>query len=383
MTVLTSKTDTVEIKTGHSNATDEAIAVRQLSQQLQQPDLSFAVIFISSLYDLHNLSDCINNLFSCPVFGCTTSGEITPNGYLQHSVTGFSVAGAGFIAHPFLFRFLNNADTNNSAKVMSELKEHLQEMRRVRPEWGSFGMLLIDGLSVMEERVIAILANAVGAMPIVGGSAGDDLRFEQTFVFANGSFLSDAALFIVFETVLPFIPIITQHFMPSDDRFVITKTSPEDRIVFEINGRPAAREYARIIGLGSKDIGPEIFSTHPVMLKVGGEYYVCSIQKANEDASLTFYCAIDEGLVLRIARCGNLVANLRKALEKTRDQIPNIKLTIGFDCILRLLEVNQKQQGTKVNEILKQNRVIGFNTYGEQFNSVHINQTFTGIVLGD
>jgi hypothetical protein len=27
--------------------------------------------------------------------------------------------------------------------------------------------------------------------------------------------------------------------------------------------------------------------------------------------------------------------------------------------------------------------VTGFNTYGEQFNSVHVNQTFTGIVLGE
>jgi hypothetical protein len=36
-----------------------------------------------------------------------------------------------------------------------------------------------------------------------------------------------------------------------------------------------------------------------------------------------------------------------------------------------------------VNEVLKQNDVIGFNTYGEQYNSVHINQTFTGIALGE
>jgi len=26
--------------------------------------------------------------------------------------------------------------------------------------------------------------------------------------------------------------------------------------------------------------------------------------------------------------------------------------------------------------------VIGFNTYGEQFNGMHINQTFTGVAIG-
>jgi len=26
--------------------------------------------------------------------------------------------------------------------------------------------------------------------------------------------------------------------------------------------------------------------------------------------------------------------------------------------------------------------VIGFNTYGEQFNGMHLNQTFTGVAIG-
>ncbi len=379
---MPSKTGNIEIRTGYSNAEGESIAVEQLAQQLEQPNLSFAVIFTSSLYDSRRISDHLNTHFPCPVFGCTTSGEITPKGYLQHSITGFSVAGEGFVAHPFLLQSLNNPDTNNTVKIIKELRDSFQEIRRSRPERNTFGMLLIDGLSVMEERVIAILADAVGDIPIVGGSAGDDLRFEKTYVFANRSFFSDAAVFVLFETVKPFVPLITQHFTATDDRLIITKTSPENRVVYEINGRPAAQEYARAIGFDPKDINPEIYSTHPVMLRIGGKYYIRSIQKANEDGSLTFYCAIEEGLVLRIGSCGNLVDNLAEAFETVRNQIQTIKLTIGFDCILRLLEVNQKKLAQEVNEIFNRNRVIGFNTYGEQFNSVHVNQTFTGIVLG-
>ena len=119
------------------------------------------------------------------------------------------------------------------------------------------------------------------------------------------------------------------------------------------------------------------------MLRFGGEYYVRSIQKVNEDGSLTFYCAIDEGLVLRVAQGEDLVENLQGALREARKEIPSIKLTIGFDCILRRLEVAEKGLEEQVNEILKQNDVIGFNTYGEQYNFVHINQTFTGIALGE
>ncbi len=373
----------VEIKTGFSKAEDETIAVEEFAGQLFQPDISFILFFVSSLYDLDRINEELKKHFDCPLFGCTTSGEITPEGYQQHSITGFSAGGEDIAAHPFLLESLHDAEISDTTDIFTELKESVQELRDVKPDRNFFGMLLIDGLSVMEEQVIAILHDAVEEMPIVGGSAGDDIKFEKTYVYANGRFYSDAALFVVFETILPFVPIKTQHFSASDNRLVITKALPEKRIVCEINGRPAALEYARIIGLDVKDINPQIFSAYPVMLRLGGKHYVRSIQKVNDDGSLSFFCAIDEGLVLRVASGENLVENLNYAFEAVRQEIPKIKLTIGFDCILRLLEVKQKALEPQVNEIFKQNRVMGFNTYGEQFNSVHVNQTFTGIVLGE
>ncbi len=372
-----------EIKTGFSNVEDEIIAVEEFAQQLTQPDISFVLFFVSSLYDLKSISDELKKHLDCPLFGCTTSGEITPEGYQQHSITGFSAGGEDITAHPFLLESLHDAEISDTTDLFTELKESVQEIRDAKPDRNFFGMLLIDGLSVMEEQVIAILGDSVGEMPIVGGSAGDDIKFEKTHIYANGEFYSDAALFIVFETVLPFVPIKTQHFSASDNRLVITKALPEKRIVYEINGRPAAHEYARIIGLDVKDINPQIFSTYPVMLRLGGKHYVRSIQKVNDDGSLSFFCAIDEGLVLRVASGENLVENLNEAFDAVRQEIPNITLTIAFDCILRLLEVKQKELESQVNVIFKQNRVMGFNTYGEQFNSVHVNQTFTGIVIGE
>jgi hypothetical protein len=31
---------------------------------------------------------------------------------------------------------------------------------------------------------------------------------------------------------------------------------------------------------------------------------------------------------------------------------------------------------------MAQNRVFGFSTYGEQYNGLHLNQTFTGVAIG-
>jgi hypothetical protein len=35
-----------------------------------------------------------------------------------------------------------------------------------------------------------------------------------------------------------------------------------------------------------------------------------------------------------------------------------------------------------MSELLQANKVIGFATYGEQYNGMHVNQTFTGVALG-
>src|SRR5690606_39804550 len=63
-----------------------------------------------------------------------------------------------------------------------------------------------------------------------------------------------------------------------------------------------SEEYARAVGLEVTELTPQIFAAYPVMLRIGGEYFVRSIQKANPDGSLTFYCAIDTGLVLTVDR---------------------------------------------------------------------------------
>jgi hypothetical protein len=35
-----------------------------------------------------------------------------------------------------------------------------------------------------------------------------------------------------------------------------------------------------------------------------------------------------------------------------------------------------------MSELYRQNGVIGFHTYGEQYGSMHVNQTFTGVAIG-
>jgi hypothetical protein len=151
----------------------------------------------------------------------------------------------------------------------------------------------------------------------------------------------------------------------------------------EINGEPAAEEYANVLGLTIDELTPTVFSNHPVMLSIGGEYYVRSIQHVNDDKSLSFYCAIDNGLVLTVAEGVGLVQNLENQLQSIQEKIPNLKLILGFDCILRRLEIMEKNIIDPVSILIKNKNFVGFSTYGEQYNAVHVNQTLTGVALGE
>ena len=66
----------------------------------------------------------------------------------------------------------------------------------------------------------------------------------------------------------------------------------------------------------------------------------------------------------------------------SRTQIGPPQLVLTFDCILRKLEIDQSGLQAAVSEVLTSNNAVGFNTYGEQFCGVHVNQTLTAVALG-
>jgi hypothetical protein len=246
----------------------------------------------------------------------------------------------------------------------------------------SFALMLIDGLSVREEPVAHAIQYALGKITLFGGSAGDDQQFSKTYVFNEGRFHADSAVLILINTTLPFRMFKTQHFLSTDERLVVTEADTATRTVKEINGLPAAAEYARLVGVDVHELNPMRFAAAPVVVIIDGTDYVRSIQKANPDGSLTFFCAIEEGVVFRVAHGVGLVKNLEQTFDKIRAELGKPQLVIGCDCILRKLEVSQNGLNESVAELFRSNNTIGFNSYGEQYHGVHVNQTLTGIAIG-
>lgn len=371
------------IRRGQSAQPDTRAAVREFCAGIEQPNLGLVIFFCSSHYDLDVLADEINQrLADVLVVGCTTAGEIGPAGYADHSIVGASFNQAAAKALSCRIDRLQQFNMASGHDTAAALWARMQTEVPEASSRNTFALLLVDGLSGREEQVVRAVQSGLGAMALIGGSAGDDLKFSRTCVFHDGAFHSDAALLLLVSTPLPFLAFKTQHFVSEDERLVVTDADVDHRLVREINGLPAAEEYARAVGMHVDHLDSDCFAASPVVVVIDGTDFVRSIQRANPDGTLTFYCAIDEGLVLRVARGKDLLGNLDHALADVRHDVGPPQLILGCDCILRNLEITQTGLKDAVGKLLDDNNTVGFSTYGEQFGGVHINQTFTGIAIG-
>lgn len=187
---------------------------------------------------------------------------------------------------------------------------------------------------------------------------------------------------LLFNTWLDFEVFTTHHVVPRGEKLVVTRADSASRRVLELNAEPAALEYARLVGVEPHELSFELFSRHPLAVRIKDQYYVRSIQQVHDDFSLTFYCAVENGIVLTAMSTGPLLPNLQAQFARLHERLGPPLLTIGCDCFLRRLELEVAGDSAATAAFLRHQQVIGFNTYGEQFNGMHINQTFTGVAIG-
>ncbi len=365
----------LKVRQGISRKPDAQEAVLELAEQLEQPNIKVCLVFFSDEYDPEQLGRAMQKYLPGVVIGCTTAGQLSMEGFQLGGISGASLAGDELSAIQYLIHPLSS-HTEQVVEIAGEVRKQMSNSGLP-----AFGFLLVDGLSMKEEQLISALYMALGNIQIVGGSAGDSLKFKQTFVYYKGKLLHDAAMLTLFSTSLPFRVFKHQHFLPSSTKLVITEADPENRLVSEINGGPAAEVYAQLIGKGVEQLNSAVFSQHPLMLRIGNEYYVRSISNVEPDGSLKFFCAIDSGLVLTIGRGDSALESLNRDLEKVKQEMGEPAVILGCDCILRRLELEASGIDDSVGKLFAKNKIIGFSTYGEQINSVHVNQTFTGVAI--
>lgn len=357
---------------------------RALRDGLGQRQAAAVLYFASAGYRPEDLAGPLTAQFpGATVAGCSTAGEFTdtvngtggisaialPQGLLTQvtAALGDLSADAG-------------AGTDDAVRrIEAQLGRPLRELDPAR----HLGLVFIDGLHAAEELVNERLGNAAPMLDVIGGSAGDDLAFDHTWVAVGDQVSQHGIALLVCATAVPFQIIKTCSFTPAPgDPLRITKADVASRTVLEFDGRPAAEAYAEAVGVRVEDLDASVWMQHPVGLMIEGQPWIRSPREVTPEGGITFYAQILEGMEVHVMNPGDLVGETAAAIASARASLGgHTSAAIWFNCILRRLELDAGHLGDAFLAALGPTPAAGFHTYGETWLG-HVNQTLTGVLFG-
>ncbi len=362
---------------GYTLQTDPVSAAGELQTKFQGFDVKAIIYFASSIYDPYLLSRAMFEKFpEAPTFGCTTAGEIVSGRILKHSISAMALS-ADIVEDMKIGVLKGIKGGADLESVFSSFENYFGLSMEEMDHTQYLGLILIDGLQGVEETVMEKIGDLTNVF-FIGGSAGDDLKFDRTFVFADGEAYSDAAVLALMKLKCGYEIVKTQSFAILDKQLTVTKADTRNRKVIEFNHKPAAAAYAEALGEPVENI-EQRFARNPVGLIIDGDPFVRSPRVVYEDGSIGFYCNILEGMELKILESTDIVRDMGNILS-TKKGTGEISGVINFHCILRTLELQQKHQTEEYGLLFSDIPTAGFSTYGEQYIG-HVNQTSTMLLF--
>lgn len=229
-----------------------------------------------------------------------------------------------------------------------------------------------------------------GRIPVAGGVAGDDTRFEKTLVGLNESIESDQLVAIGFYG---------KHLHVSHgskggwDTFgpkrVATKSS--GNVLYEVDGKPVLELYKNYLGEKACQLpASALYFPFAIIDKQTGEHVVRGVQNINEDdQSLILYGDVFEGDTIQLMRANfdriiTAAGDSAKEALFSNDSRPELAVLIS--CVARRIVLDQltEEELDEAKQCLGEDTVIcGFYSYSELSpivgdNACHLhNQTMT------
>ena len=151
---------------------------------------TLAVVFLSAEQDRNAISKLLseNNVV---VFGATTCGEFIDG---QYSTGGTAVLLLEISSALFSLFYESEAEKDTRIKARKMAKKAMEQYKK--PAFIVAG----SGLRVDGELVIRGIEDAAGKdTTIYGGLAGDDLKMQETFVFANDKISNQGIAMLAFD----------------------------------------------------------------------------------------------------------------------------------------------------------------------------------------
>ena len=347
-----------------------------------KPTLAF--VFASVDFPLTRIMDLFREQ-QVALFGSSTGGEILYDGETNHIGDKSAVVMLTDISpDSFQLHFVKQGNLSSFALGEALGNKISAAFRHPSAILGATSISM-DGQALVE----GILNRNRNQLPMFGGLAGDDARFEQSFIFTEHAITDKGAMALVFnQNKIEISGMTSNGWVSLGAEFTVNRS--KGNIVFEINGLPALDMYMNYLNVKEDDL-PAIGIEFPFMVK---NHDGSSVLRAitgidKEKRSLTFAGTVSQGSTVSFSTSPGF-----EIMENTRDKIISFHernqkadIMLLFSCIARHIALGPLiSTEIKLTSIKWKKPLIGFFTYGEIGNTENDdcffhNQTFTLALL--
>jgi small ligand-binding sensory domain FIST len=273
-----------------------------------------------------------------PLVGCSGAGVFSRHGADEatHSAAMMGIAAPGLRFAPFLVDGLSADPEAIGRKIGRRVA-----LENIPEDAAHFVMLLPDGLTVNGDRLLAGIESGAGRrVDCVGGTAGNDYRFSETFQFGEGRVARDAVAGLVVSGALNY-RIGVSHGSEAVGLFR-TVTRAQRNVVYEIDGRPAVELLRTFLGEERlADLG-QVINLFELGEAFGGRNYsgdiinraIIGLDPAS--GSITLGVEVAQGAKVRLTRRDpdRVLSGTRSVAGRVKDGLerPDEAALIYFDC---------------------------------------------------
>jgi hypothetical protein len=355
---------------GSADGAERDAGARAADEALVYDDARLLVVFCSQSCDLPEL---LVQIRACsagvPVIGCTTAGEIATSGPGEAGVVVAAFGGEGFEIGTAAVTGASKDLRGAGARAARCLPARQDRPYRVL-------LLLTDGLCGDQQEIVRGAYGIVGAgVPLVGGSAGDDLKMTRTLQLYDDQVLTDAVVAAGIASDAPLGIGVRHGWRRVGEPMLVTRSGGNR--VYTLDDRPALDVHLKHLGVSeppTEDSFPHLALTHPFGLsRPSGEEQVRFIGGADfADRSLSCIAEVPQGGLVWIMEgdADSVLAATDAACHDSLaalDDRPPLGM-LAFDCIARRGVLGDRGIHTEIQRlaaIAGGVPVAGFYTYGE------------------
>lgn len=375
----------MRIATSASTAVDTAFAVTTAYQELveklgDEPQILF--LHSSVTYDCALLLRELQELApQMPIHGGTSClGVMTEAGFHSADGRGLGMLGLCDPDGSYGVGAVSMGD-DPRATAAEAVRQALEQAGRPGELPALVWVMAAPG---REELVLEGIEDVLGVgVPIIGGSAADNTVTGEWLQFANGQLYQDAVVIAVLFPTTDIMVAFHSGYEPSARSGRVTRVA--GRVLYEIDGRPAAQVYNEWIGGALTDVLPTggnvlarttLFPLGRQVGLVGGLPYfrLSHADGITAEGALTLFTTVEEGeeLVLMRGSPDSLVTRAGRvaqaALESSAASSADVAGALVIYCAGCMLTVQPRmaEVSAGLRAALGEKPFLGAFTFGEQ-----------------